>query len=53
MKELTLNETQTVNGGAGNVCWMVAGYVFGEAVNAARNTDWGSSMYDPDTNLAP
>lgn len=49
MKELTVNEIKTVNGGGGNVCWMIGGYLFGKAVDGLADINWGvaenSDMY--------
>ncbi len=53
MKELTENEVKTVNGGWGNLAWMVGGYIFGKVADAALEADWGDASDNPDTNLAP
>lgn len=53
MKELTLSESETVNGGVVyNIAWMVGGYLFGKAVDAAVEIDWGTASSD-DINIAP
>jgi hypothetical protein len=49
MRELDVTEIEQVNGGMRNLWW----YLGGKLLDAALEADWGSSMDDPDTNLAP
>lgn len=56
MKELTLEQAQEVNGGNPYVIGAVVGWAVGEVLDEVKNglseIDWGSSMNNPDTNLA-
>lgn len=53
MKELTVEEKSAVGGGVlANVAWMIGGYIFGKAVDAAAEIDWGTASSD-EINIAP
>lgn len=48
MRELSVNEIEAVNGGRYKwIKWVIA------AAEVIAEIDWGNSMDNPDTNLAP
>ncbi|MCP3429558.1 hypothetical protein [Opacimonas viscosa] len=57
MKELNLEEVKEVNGGNPYIVGAVIGWAVNTALDSAAESlsevDWGSSMGDEDTNLAP
>ncbi|MBE1286784.1 hypothetical protein NLG07_06275 [Alteromonas sp. LMIT006] len=57
MKELTFEEVKEVNGGNPYVVGAAIGWAVSKVLDSAAESlsevDWGSSMGDEDTNLAP
>ena len=57
MKELTFEEIKEVNGGNPYIVGAAIGWAVNKVLDSAAESlsevDWGSSMGDEDTNLAP
>lgn len=57
MKEITFEEVKEVNGGNPYVVGAAIGWAVSKVLDSAAESlsevDWGSSMGDEDTNLAP